>query len=61
MHLADPKMPETMANNLHDAGFVSVHAEPIMHIEMNYDPRIMSAIIAEFRCGICGLERFVAS
>jgi len=47
-HLADPKMSETMAKKLHDAGFVGVQAEPIVHMEMSYDPNSMSAIMAKF-------------
>jgi SAM-dependent methyltransferase len=47
-HLADPRMPETMAKKLHDAGFVGAHAEPIVHIELSYDPSSMSAIMAKF-------------
>jgi len=50
-HLADPKMPETLAGKLHDAGFLGVHAEPIVHIELNYDPTSMSAIATKFISG----------
>ena len=47
-HLADPRMPETMAKKLHDAGFVGVNAEPIVHIETSYDPSSMSTILTKF-------------
>ena len=47
-HLADPKMPGTMAKKLQDAGFVGVHAEPIVHIETSYDPTSLSAILTKF-------------
>jgi SAM-dependent methyltransferase len=47
-HLADPRMPETMTKKLHDAGFVGVHTEPIVHIETSYDPSSVSAILSKF-------------
>jgi len=47
-HLADPRMPETMARKLHDAGFVGVNTEPIVHVETSYDPGSMSAILVKF-------------
>ncbi len=47
-HLADPRMPETMAKKLYNTGFVGVHAEPVVHIELSYDPRSISAILAKF-------------
>lgn len=47
-HLADPRMPETMVKRLHDAGFAGASAEPIVHIEMSYDPSGMSAILMKF-------------
>lgn len=50
-HLADPRMSETMAKELHNAGFVGVHAEPIVHIETSYNPNSMSAIMTKFVAG----------
>lgn len=47
-HLADPRMPETMAKKLHDARFVDVRAKPIVHIETSCDPTDMSAILTKF-------------
>ena len=50
-HLADPRMCETMARKLRDTGFDGVGAEPIVHVETNYDPSSMSAILTKFVLG----------
>jgi len=47
-HLADPRMPETMATKLKDVGFAGAHAEPIVHIEIGYDPSSLSAVLSKF-------------
>jgi len=50
-HMADPRMTETMASKLANAGFVGVRADPIVHVETIYDPRSMSAIMSQFVSG----------
>lgn len=50
-HLADPRMPETMARKLHDAGFTDIEAEPVVHVETAYDPASLSAILVKFVTG----------
>jgi hypothetical protein len=37
-------MPQTLAKKLGAAGFEAVKAEPVVHVETNYDPSSMSAI-----------------
>jgi arsenite methyltransferase len=50
-HLADPHMPQTLAKKLGTAGFRAVKAEPVVHVETNYDPGSMSAILMKFVVG----------
>jgi len=50
-HLADPHMPQTLAKKLRTAGFKAVKAEPVVHVETNYDPSSMSAILMKFVVG----------
>jgi arsenite methyltransferase len=50
-HLADPHMPQTLAKKLGTAGFKAVKAEPVVHVETNYDPSSMSAILMKFVVG----------
>lgn len=50
-HLADPHMPQTLAKKLGTAGFKVVKAEPVVHVETNYDPSSMSAILMKFVVG----------
>ncbi len=50
-HLADPHMPQALAKKLRTAGFKEVKAEPVVHVETNYDPSSMSAILMKFVVG----------
>lgn len=50
-HLANPHLPQTLAKKLADAGFESTKAEPVVHVETNYDPSSMSAILMKFVVG----------
>ncbi len=50
-HLADPHMPQTLAKKLGAAGFRAIKAEPVVHVETNYDPSSMSAILMKFVVG----------
>jgi arsenite methyltransferase len=50
-HLADPRMCETMGKKLSDSGFENITAEPIVHVEMSYEPNSMSAIMIKFITG----------
>jgi len=50
-HLADPHMPQTLAKKLRTAGFKAVNAQPVVHVETNYVPSSMSAILMKFVVG----------
>ncbi len=50
-HLADPRMCETMARSLREAGFTEVSADPIVQVETEYSPSSLSAILAKFVVG----------
>lgn len=50
-HLADPHLPQTLGRKLSDAGFKNVRAEPFVHVETNYDPSSVSAILMKFVIG----------
>jgi arsenite methyltransferase len=50
-HLADPHMPQTLAKKLRTAGFKAVKAQPVVHVETNYDPSSMSAMLMKFVVG----------
>ncbi len=50
-HLADPHLPQSLSRKLTDAGFKNVRAEPVVHVETNYDPTSVSAILIKFVVG----------
>jgi arsenite methyltransferase len=50
-HLADPHLPQTLGWKLSDAGFMNVRAEPVVHLETQYDPSSVSAILMKFVVG----------
>ena len=50
-HLADPKLCETMAKKLGDAGFIRVQAQPVIHVETQYESNSLSAVLAKFIAG----------
>jgi arsenite methyltransferase len=50
-HLADPHLPQTLGRKLRDAGFTHVRAEPVVHLETQYDPSSVSAILMQFVVG----------
>ncbi len=50
-HLADPHLPQSLGRKLADAGFKNVRAEPVVHVETNYDPSSVSAILMKFVVG----------
>lgn len=50
-HLADPHMPQTLTKKLGIAGFNSVKAEPLVHVETTYDSHSMSAVLMKFVVG----------
>jgi len=50
-HLADPHLPRSLRKKLADAGFCNAHAEPIVQIELNYDPSSVSGILMQFIAG----------
>jgi arsenite methyltransferase len=50
-HLADPHLPRSLGNKLTEAGFLNVRAEPIVQIELSYDPSSVSGILMQFIVG----------
>ena len=50
-HLVDPHMPQTFSKKLEIAGFDVVNAAPVVHVETNYDPSSMSAVLMKFVVG----------
>jgi SAM-dependent methyltransferase len=50
-HLADPHLPQSLGRKLADAGFKNVHAEPVVHVETDYNPSSVSAILMKFVVG----------
>jgi ubiquinone/menaquinone biosynthesis C-methylase UbiE len=50
-HLADPHLPQTLGRKLSDVGFKNVWAEPVVHLEMSYDPSSVSAVLMKFVVG----------
>jgi len=47
-HLADPHLPQSLGRKLADAGFKNTRAEPVVHVETDYDPSSVSAILMKF-------------
>jgi len=47
-HLADPHLPQTLGQQLSNAGFKNVRAEPVVHLETQYDPSSVSAVLMKF-------------
>jgi len=50
-HLADPHLPQSLNRKLIDAGFMNMRTEPVVHVETNYDPTSVSAILIKFFVG----------
>jgi arsenite methyltransferase len=50
-HLADSHLPQTLGRNLRNTGFTNVRAEPVVHLETQYDPSSVSAILMKFVVG----------
>lgn len=50
-HLANPRLPQTLASSLVRGGFVNVRTEAILQLETSYDPSSVSALIAGFVAG----------
>ena len=50
-HLADPHLPRSLGKMLGDAGFCNARAEPIVQIELSYEPSSVSGILMQFIVG----------
>ena len=50
-HLTDPRLPETLGPKLRDAGFIDIKVEPIIQLEIEYDPASVSGVLMKFIVG----------
>ena len=50
-HLADPRMCETLAGRLRQAGFTGVEAHPLVQVETEFDSSNLSAVLSKFMVG----------
>jgi hypothetical protein len=60
-HLTDPRLPETLAPKLRDAGFSDIKVDSIIQLEAEYDPASISAVLMKFIVGYVESQGIAAS